>query len=136
MASVIETETIGNLVINRMTKEIYQELKDNGQINPYEMYLITGGDTPANVTTYTATVSATWSGTSAPYQQTVSVNGILETDNPHITPVYSSDLVTALLEKEAWNKIGYAVSGSNAITFTCLEEKPTQTLNIQIEVVR
>lgn len=148
MASVIKTETIGNLIINQMTKEIYNSLKESGQINPYEMYLLTDGeevdygtileelDKKAEKTIYTATLGTNWIGSAAPYTQTITVAGILETDNPHIIPVYSSNNETALSETQAWSMVSQGITKSGTITFTCFEEKPSVQLNLQIEVVR
>lgn len=85
---------------------------------------------------YTATLSTSWSGTSAPYTQEVEISGILATDNPHITPIYSDTNATAILEKKAWNMVGKAITSAGKITFTCFEEKPTQAISLQIEVIR
>ena len=81
-------------------------------------------------------ISTTWTGNAAPYTQSVSVNGILSTDEPHITPVYSSALETALSEKEAWAMISKAETSDGTIIFTCFEDKPTTSISIQIEVNR
>lgn len=93
-------------------------------------------DTKATIHSYTASLSTTWTGTSAPYTQSISISGILSTDKPHITPVYSTTNATAILEKKAWNCISKAVTSAGKITFTCFEEKPTQALSLQIEVIR
>ena len=85
--------------------------------------------------TWTATITTTWSG-SGPYTQSVTVSGILASDMPHITPVYSSDNATALAQKEAWACVSNAVTAANAITFACFEDKPTAEIPIQIEVIR
>ncbi|PWM50147.1 MAG: hypothetical protein DBX41_06115, partial [Clostridiales bacterium] len=90
----------------------------------------------ASKSNYTASLSTTWTGTSAPYTQSISISGILSTDKPHITPVYSTTNATAILEKKAWNCISKAVTSAGKITFTCFEEKPTQALSLQIEVIR
>lgn len=93
-------------------------------------------DTMATTTTYTATITTTWTGSSAPYTQEITINGILATDNPIISPIYSSNNATAILEKNAWNLIGKGVTADNKITFTCFEEKPITAINIAIKVVR
>lgn len=93
-------------------------------------------NTKAARASYTATLSTNWTGTSAPYTQEVTISGILATDNPHITPVYSSTNAAAILEKKAWNMVGKAVTSAGKITFTCFEEKPEQTLSLQIEIIR
>lgn len=86
--------------------------------------------------TKVATIPTNWSGSSAPYTQSISVNGILSTDAPHITPVYSSTLETALMEKDAWAMVSKAETSNGTITFTCFEDKPTAAISIQIEVMR
>ena len=85
--------------------------------------------------TWTATITTTWSG-SCPYTQNVTVSGILASDMPHITPVYSTTNATALAQKEAWECVSKAVTAANSITFTCFEDKPTVKIPIQIEVMR
>ena len=84
---------------------------------------------------WTASITTTWSG-SGPYTQSVTVSGILASDMPHITPVYSSDNATALAQKEAWACVSKAVTAANAITFACFEDKPVTAIPIQIEVIR
>lgn len=86
--------------------------------------------------TRTATISTSWTGSQAPYSQSVTVSGILSSDFPHIAPVYSIDYATALAEREAWNMISRATSSDGAIQFTCLEDKPSVAIPIQIEVMR
>lgn len=91
----------------------------------------------ATKASYTATLSATaWSGTSAPYTQSVSISGILATDNPHIMPIYSTTIATAIAEKAAWNCVSKAVTAAGVITFTCFEEMPSVSLSLDIELVR
>lgn len=86
--------------------------------------------------TCTATLnSSNWSS-SAPYTQKVTVSGILASDMPHISPVYSSTLATAMAQKEAWEMVSKATASSGAITFTCFEDKPTTNIPVQIEVNR
>lgn len=86
--------------------------------------------------TKAATIPTNWSGSSAPYTQSISVTGILSTDAPHITPVYSSALETALMEKDAWAMISKAETSNGTVTFTCFEDKPATEIPIQIEVMR
>ena len=85
--------------------------------------------------TWTATITTTWSG-SGPYTQSLTVSGILASDMPHITPVYSSDNATALAQKEAWACVSKAVTAANSIAFACFEDKPSTEIPIQIEVIR
>lgn len=83
-----------------------------------------------------ATISTNWSGSAAPFTQEVSVEGVVTDDGPHITPVYSDDLATALAQKEAWNLVCRAKASAGKITFYCFEEKPVTAIPIQIEVNR
>lgn len=85
--------------------------------------------------TFTATVGTGWTG-SGPYTQAVAVSGILATDMPHITPVYSTDNATAIAQKEAWNCVSKGEATANAVVFTCFEERPQAEIPIQIEVIR
>lgn len=84
----------------------------------------------------TTTIPASWTGSAEPYTQTISVPGILATDTPHITPVYSTDNATAIAQKEAWNCVSKGEATANAVVFTCFEERPQAEIPIQIEVIR
>ena len=85
--------------------------------------------------TFTATVGTGWTG-SGPYTQAVAVSGILASDMPHITPVYSTDNATAIAQKEAWNCVSKAEAAAGRIKFICFEDKPGAEIPIQIEVMR
>jgi len=85
---------------------------------------------------FTAAVTTTWVGASAPYTQDVTVTGILADDDPIINPVYSATNATAILEKEAWGNVGKVATTLNTITLTCFEEKPVTAFNLQLLVVR
>ena len=110
---------------------------------------ITGVATPENDTdvtnkayvdgkrfTATATIPSTWSGDAAPYTQSVTVEGILESDKPHISPVYSETMEEALNQIDAWAMVNKAVASENTITFYCFDYKPDIAIPIQIEVNR
>lgn len=65
-----------------------------------------------------------WTNT-APYTQTVLVTGLTAGRLPDkIIPQYSETLVTAVAQREAYSVISYYDTGTDQITFTCLEEKP------------
>lgn len=85
--------------------------------------------------TWNIELDTTWTGTEAPYTKTISVQGMLATDEANIYPVWSETLATRQTEKEEYNKISMITSGENSITLTCDEEKPEITLNARIEVV-
>ena len=89
----------------------------------------------AATTTYTATLSTTWSG-SGPYTQTVSISGILASDNPIVDLVPDADVARARLQIESWGFVGKVTTAANSITVTCYDDKPTITLPILLKVVR
>jgi len=85
---------------------------------------------------YTATIqAANWSGSEAPFSQSVSVSGILSTDTPIIDVVMSGTYGTDIERSSQWNYVYRAVTGANSITFYA-KTKPTIDLPIQIKVVR
>ena len=86
---------------------------------------------------FTTTLTANdWEGDKAPYTQSIGIEGILSTDQPHISPVYSTTLETALSQKENWAMVCKAVTANGSITFTCFEDKPTVNIPVQMEVNR
>lgn len=79
----------------------------------------------------TSTIPTTgWSGT-APYTIAITVPGLTDS-RPDINPIYSATPATAVLEKEAWNTIGYIDCTANTMTVTCLEEIPTTAINLEL----
>ena len=82
-----------------------------------------------------ASIGPTWNG-EPPYKKGVSVAGILETDTPHVTPVYDADPEKAMAQRDAWSCISCAEAKDGIIWFTCFEDKPESPIHIQIEVVR
>lgn len=77
-----------------------------------------------------------WSGGKAPYTQTVLVDGIWDSDQPHYGVIYSANLDTALAEKEAFAMVDDLDTATGSVTFTCFDEAPSINLNIQMEVNR
>lgn len=84
----------------------------------------------------TATIGTAWEGAASPYTQTVAVAGILDSDCPHISPVYDADLDIALAQRDAWSMISRADTQAGAIVFKCFEDKPEVEIPVQIEVLR
>lgn len=76
-----------------------------------------------------------WSST-APYTQTVSVQGILATDTPIVDVVLSSTTSTAIAQNSSWAFVSKIETYANSITATCLESKPEVDLPILLKVVR
>ena len=84
----------------------------------------------------TVTLAAGGWSASSPYKQTVAVEGILATDTPHWSVVYSSAVATALAQKEAFAVVDDLDTANGSVTFTCFEEKPAVNLTVQLEVNR
>ncbi len=90
----------------------------------------------SSVTTYTTTITTTWTGTTAPYTQSISIPGISASDTPIVDAVLSSTLATAQAEESAWNCVSKIVTDANKIVVTCNKKKPTTAIPIQLKVVR
>lgn len=76
-----------------------------------------------------------WSAT-APYKQTIALSGIRNTDTPKYGVVYSSDVDTALVQKDAFTVVDDLETANGSVTFTCFEDNPEVDLTIQLEVNR
>lgn len=90
----------------------------------------------ATVKYFTGTLLADgWTGTSAPFSQEITVNGILETDRPKVDVVASWAYETAKKEIWDWGYVYRVVTGKNKIA-AYATVKPMVSLNIQMEVIR
>lgn len=85
--------------------------------------------------TYTATITASWSG-SGPWTQNVAVSGITAADNPTIDIVLSGIDDTDRLRLEAWGMVSRITTYTGGITVRCLDDKPSVEIPIQIKAVR
>jgi len=96
---------------------------------PRAIYDITSKDE------FTATITAaSWSGTTPPYSNAVTVSGITSSHNPIIDVIMSGTYSTDQQRCEQWGNIYRAVTSSNTITFYA-HEKPTIDLPIRVKVV-
>ena len=84
---------------------------------------------------YTGTLSTSWSGSSAPYTQAVTVSGILSTDRPTVDFTCSGTYATDQSREEGWLNVYRAVTAANKITFYA-HEKPTVSIPFVATVVR
>ena len=85
-----------------------------------------------HMTAVVTLTSAGWSDT-APYTQTVAVEGILASDCPHYGVIYSQNWEA---EKEAFACVDKLETGDGTVTFTCYEDLPECDLTLQMEVNR
>lgn len=90
----------------------------------------------ATATTYTATLTTAGWSSSAPYTQTVTVSGLLATDNPIADVVLSDTVATAQAQLDAWSNVGRITTSVNSITAYCYDTKPTTAIPIQLKVVK
>lgn len=87
----------------------------------------------AKTVTYTATVGTAWTAKAGYVQQTITVNGILATDNPIIDLVTSTADFAA--QQEAWGKVFKVTTAANSITLYA-SEATEKSISLQIKVVR
>lgn len=81
-------------------------------------------------------LASDWSP-SAPYTQLVEIDGIQATDCPHVSPTYdTSDLDTALSQRDAWAMVSAGMAISDGILFACFEDRPDVDIPLQVEVNR
>lgn len=86
---------------------------------------------------FTATLTVNdWVGDKAPYTQSIGIEGILSTDQPHYSPVYDADQETRVAQKEAFACVDDLDTADGSVTFTCFEDKPEVNIPIQMEVNR
>ena len=90
--------------------------------------------TTINATKTATLVASNWSS-SAPYTQTVSVSGVLVSDDPFVD-VYLEGISDGTAIIEAWSTVGRVSTTDGSITAYCYEEKPTIDIPIILKVVR
>ena len=93
-------------------------------------------NTKATTTLYTASITTTWTGSAAPYTQTITVSGMLATDTP-IVDVDLSGVTYANKDAviEAYAKVYRITTAADSITVYA-DEKTTTAITIQLKVVR
>ena len=129
-ADVLHPETNSGMVLMANGKTLQEDL-DTHKANNASL----SSKGHVNHAVLTVTLNTAWSGTSAPYTKTVTVNGIQSSDTPIIDVVMSGTYSTDEARIEAWGYIYRAVCNNGSITFYATE-KPTVDIPIQIKVVR
>lgn len=84
---------------------------------------------------FTATIGTTWTGSEAPFTQTVSVSGLLASDRPVVDIIPSETFATAENELDAWAAIYRITTADGSITAYATEKTET-AINIQMVVIR
>lgn len=79
---------------------------------------------------------AAGTGGGAPYLQTIATEQLTADDRVHIAPVYSADLSTALVEREAWGAVCAAESAAGTVTFKCFESRPAVDITVMMEAIK
>lgn len=72
----------------------------------------------------------------APFTQTVSLPGVLETDIPIIGLNPTGDVGTIVKQIDAWCSVSRIQTMNDRLLVTCLESKPTVDLPIRVLIVR
>lgn len=75
-----------------------------------------------------------WVGDSAPYTQTIAVDGLTDGRLVSVHPAYGDDIGANLAMREACDCLSYAKRNGQNVTFTCLEDKPAVDIGVIVEV--
>lgn len=84
---------------------------------------------------YTATIGTNWTGSAAPYSQTITVAGLLASDTPVMDIVPSDTFSTAEQQLDEYGYIFKAVAGEDSLTVYATEPT-TVSISVQLKVVR
>lgn len=85
--------------------------------------------------TWNIHISNLWTGDVVPYTKTISVEGLKETDEVSLYPIWHEHEEIRKREREAYNKISVVKSHDGSIELICDEGKPGAMLNARIEVI-
>lgn len=135
--AVLTPEDIGAVNVNNVANNI--TTVEEGYVldarQGYELNLLI--QKRATTASYAATLSKSGWSSSAPYTQTVSVSGILSTDDPIVDIDVSSATTSNWADlMESWNFVGRITANAGSITAYCYEDKPTMDMKISLKVVR
>lgn len=108
----------------------------NSRIEQGNTNFVNGLGAKASTTTYTGTLaSASWTGASAPYSQTITVTGIASTDNAVVDVTQSGTYATDQTLLANFALVYRMVSGTNQVT-AYATAIPAVNLPLQFKVVR
>lgn len=123
----------GNIVMNSNQIKMLGAPSDNADA-ANKSYVDTALSNAKTIAKTATLAVAGWSGSSAPYTQTVTISGLTDTKRAMAYPVYGSDTPTNIALKEACGMVSFASREGSVLTFTCLEDKPTVAIPITVEV--
>ena len=83
----------------------------------------------------TVSIGTAWTGSAAPYTQEVTVEGLLETDDVDVVPIYDTNVDTAQAEMEAYASM-YHIDTENGKMTVYAMEATTTALTVMIKGVR
>ena len=107
----------------------------NNQNNPHS---VTAAQVGAAVTaSYTVDIDTSWSSYSyGGYYKTVSVSGVLSSDDPFADVVLGTDVEENAQAIESWSMVTRITTATNSITLYTNQDKPTVAFTIKLKVVR
>ena len=85
---------------------------------------------------YTVILKASDWSSSAPYTQTISIEGIKDADNPIIDINMSDTTNNSADLLKAWMLVGRVATNNDSITAYCYEEKPEMDIIVSLMVVK
>lgn len=89
------------------------------------------------ISTYYANLTASYSGSAAPFSQRASVPGLKSSDEPFVGLINSdTNCATSVAQSKAFGNISRIHTADNAITVYCDKKKPEVALNLRIVVFR
>lgn len=110
-------KTINYDLTKPLGSENYDVEVQNSNMDKIDAALNTLDDGKAEVGDYPAIITTTWTGTSAPYSQAVTVPGITADDNPICDIVPSGTYATDIQMEDDWANVYRIVTSVNTVTF-------------------
>jgi hypothetical protein len=127
------TSTINYGLLKDDENEFYNVQRINENLDKIDKAL---GDKAGVSKVFTVTLASDeWVGSVAPFTQTVTIEGIKQTDIPFVDVVLSNDITTAMAEESAYSNVSKVTTSDGSITVRCNKKKPSINLNLILRVV-
>lgn len=125
--------SIDTSAINAQVTALVNELRTKlGEVEG-QTYYASKEYVKTTAATYTLPASG-WVGDSAPYTQTIQVDGLTDERRASGHPEYGDVKDANLAMREACACVSYAKRDGSSMTFVCLEEKPAVDISVTVEV--